>query len=265
MTHWHIFRRMMVLLPLLLLAGTAQAQTVAQIRAKGKLVIGVMVDVPPFAILDENQQPAGYDVDIANLLAKRMGVAPELVVVTGPNRIPYLLTGKVDMLVAVLGIIPERTKVVAFSEPYSGFSTFVYGRVGVKMEGPADLAGLTIGVPRANTADITLTRIAPKTANILRFDDDASVLSALQAGQVDAVTASVTTVKSLDRLVGPGKYERKFDTQTQVQGIALRKGQAELLDWVNDAVREMKANGVIAAINQKWVGYPLPDLTMPAQ
>lgn len=259
-------RRMLALwLPLLLLAAPGWAQTPAQIKAKGKLVIGVMVDVPPFAILDENQQPAGYDADVAAYLARRMGVPAELVVVTGPNRIPYLLTGKVDILVAVLGIIPERTKVVTFSEPYSGFSQFIYGRVGIKMEGPADLAGLTVGVPRANTADITISRIAPKSTNILQFDDDASVLAALQAGQVDAVTASVTSVKALDKLVGPGRYERKFDLQTQVQGIAMRKGQAELLAWVNDAIEEMKKTGVLEAINRKWVGYPLPDLSMPAQ
>jgi polar amino acid transport system substrate-binding protein len=245
--------------------GAARAQTLADIKARGKLVVGVMVDVPPYAILNDSNQPDGYDADIAKLLAKRMGVPLDMVVVTGPNRIPYLVTGKVDMLVAVLGIIPERTKLVLFSEPYSGFSQFIWAPKATKIEGPADLKGLTIGVPRANTADIALSKIVPPGTNILRFDDDASVRQALAAGQVDVVTASTTAIPALERLTGKGKYEKKFDLNTQVEGVAVRPGATELLAWVNDAIRAWKADGTIAKINDKWVGAPLPDLSMPKQ
>jgi polar amino acid transport system substrate-binding protein len=248
----------------LVLSPPAAAQTVAQIKAKGKLVIGVMVDVPPYAILDENNEPAGYDADIARILAKRMGVKLEMVVVTGPNRIPYLLTGKVDILVAVLGIVPERTKLVAFSQPYEGFSTFIWGPKNKKIDTAADLVGMTVGVPRANTADIALSKIVPPGVNILRFDDDASVRQALAAGQVDVVTGSTTSVPALERLTGKGKYERKFDVLTQVNGIAVRPGQTELLTWINDAIAELKASGQLDALNEKWVGEKLPNLTMPS-
>jgi polar amino acid transport system substrate-binding protein len=257
-------RRLVLAALLSLPAGVAAAQTLAQIKAKGKLSVGVLVDVPPYGILDEKNEPAGYDIDVARALAKRMGVPLQLVVVTGPNRIPYLLTGKVDMLVAALGIVPERRKLVAFSEPYAGFSMFVYGRKDIPMHTVADLKGLTVGVPRANTADLAISKAAPPGTNILRFDDDASVRQALASGQVDAATASETTLPALEKLVGPGRYERKFDLLTQVQGIALRPGQAELLAWVNEAVAEMKKSGELDAINKKWIGTPLPDLSMPA-
>jgi polar amino acid transport system substrate-binding protein len=257
--------RRLFLAALVLLAGhaAASAQTLAQIRAKGKLVVGVMVDVPPFAILDENRQPAGYDIEIAKLLAQRIGLPLDMVVVTGPNRIPYLVTGKVDLLVAVLGIIPERTKLVSFSIPYAGFSQFVYGPKAKKITGPEDLKDLTIGVPRANTSDIALTKVAPKSATILRFDDDASVRQALAARQVDVVTASVSGLPALEKLVGVGTYERKFDLLTQVQGVAVRLGQSELVDWLNEAIADMKAKGVLEELNRKWTGLPLPDLSMP--
>ena len=195
--------------------GPAHAQTVGDLKAKGKLVVGVMVDVPPFALLDENNQPSGYDVDVARALARRMGVPLEMVVVTGPNRIPYLLTGKVDMLVAVLGIIPERTKVVLFSEPYAGFSNFIYGRKELPIHSMADLKGLTVAVPRANTSDILLTREAPKGTTILRFDDDAAVRAALLARQVDATSMSSINLPAVEHVIGKDAYERKFDLLTQ--------------------------------------------------
>ncbi|HEX3350206.1 MAG TPA: transporter substrate-binding domain-containing protein [Acetobacteraceae bacterium] len=249
----------------MLAASVACAQTPAEIKARGKLVVGVMVDVPPYAILNEDNKPDGYDADIAKLLAKRMGVPLDMVVVTGPNRIPYLLTGKVDMLVAVLGIIPERSKLVLFSEPYSGFSQFVWAPKSAKVTGPADLKGMTIGVPRANTADISLSKIVPPGTNILRFDDDASVRQALAAGQVDVVTASTTSIPAMERLTGKGKYERKFDLNTQVEGVAVRPSATELLAWVNEAISAWKADRTIEKINDKWVGAPLPDLKMPTQ
>ena len=242
---------------------SAHAQTPAEIKAKGKLVVGVMVDVPPFALPDENNQPSGYDADVAKALAQRVGVPLEMVVVTGPNRIPYLLTGKVDMLVAVLGIIPERTKIVSFSEPYAGFSNFIYARKDLAIHSLADLKGLTIAVPRANTSDILLTREAPKSTNLLRFDDDASVRSALLSHQVDGTSMSTINLPDIERVVGKGVYERKFDLLTQVQGVAVRPGQTELLAWINAQIQDMKKTGQLQAINAKWTGLPMPDLTNP--
>lgn len=248
-----------------LLAGisAARAQTVAELNAKGKLVVGVMVDVPPFALLDERNQPIGYDADIARMLAERMGVPIEMVVVTGPNRIPYLLTGKVDMLVAVLGIIPERTKVVLFSKPYAGFSNFIYGRKELPIRGMADLKGLTVAVPRANTSDIMLTREAPRGTTILRFDDDAAVRAALLSRQVDATSMSSINLADVEKILGKGIYERKFDLLTQVQGVAVRPGQTELITWVNAQIDDMTGSGQIEALNKRWTGLPLPDLSMP--
>ena len=254
-------RRMLLAAPLVAWAAQARAQTVDAIRKRGKLSAGVLIDVPPYGSVGEDGKPQGIDIDVARLLAQRLGLPLDMVAVTGPNRIPYLLSGKVDMLVAALGIVPDRAKLVDFSHPYSGFSTFLYGKKDVPMRSFADLKGLSVGVPRANTADLTISRKAPPGTEILRFADDASVQQALLSGQVDAVSASVTSMPILEKLAGPGRFERKFDVQTQVNGIALRPGQAELLAWVNDAVDEWMKNGQLAAIYRKWAGFDLPDLS----
>ena len=257
----HVKRRTLLAAPLAAWAADARAQTVDALKKRGKLSIAVLIDDPPYGSVDEDGKPQGIDIDVARLLAQRMGVPLDMVTVTGPNRIPYLLTGKVDILAAALGIVPERAKIVTFSHPYSGFSTFLYGKKDVPMRSFADLKGLSIGVPRANTADLTISKKAPPGTEILRFDDDASVQQALLSGQVDAVSASVTSMPILEKLAGPGRFERKFDVQTQVNGIAVRPGQTELLAWVNDAVDAWMKDGQLAAIYRKWAGFDLPDLS----
>jgi hypothetical protein len=90
----------------------------ADIKKKGEITIGMLVDFPPYGTTNAQNQPDGYDADVAKLLAKDWGVKANIVPVTGPNRIPFLLTNKVDLLVASLAITPERAKQVQFSTPY---------------------------------------------------------------------------------------------------------------------------------------------------
>ena len=100
--------------------ATAQAQSVDEIKKKGELTVGLLVDFPPYGTVNSANQPDGYDADVARLLAKDWGVKLNLVPVTGPNRIPFLLTNKVDLLIASLAITPERAKQVQFSQALRG-------------------------------------------------------------------------------------------------------------------------------------------------
>src|SRR5690606_39594113 len=96
-------------------SSASMAETIDQVKEKGELTVGMLVDFPPYGILNTENKPDGYDADVARLLAKDLGVKVNIVPVTGPNRIPFLLTNKVDMLVASLAITPERAKQVQFS------------------------------------------------------------------------------------------------------------------------------------------------------
>ncbi|MBO9646796.1 MAG: transporter substrate-binding domain-containing protein, partial [Pseudacidovorax sp.] len=127
-------------------APLASAQSVADIKKKGEITIGMLVDFPPYGTTDAKNQPDGYDADVAKLLAKDLGIAADIVPVTGPNRIPFLLTGKVDMLIASLAITPERAKQVLFSKPYSAASIVLYGNAKSPIKTAADLKGLRVGV-----------------------------------------------------------------------------------------------------------------------
>jgi polar amino acid transport system substrate-binding protein len=241
---------------------TAQAQSVDEIKKKGEVTVGLLVDFPPYGTVNSANEPDGYDADVARLLAKDWGVKLKLVPVTGPNRIPFLLTNKVDMLIASLAITPERAKQVQFSKPYAAATIVLLAAKKAIVKGPADLKALRVGVARASTQDVVLTAVAPAGTEIRRFDDDASGMQALMSGQVDALGCSTTVAAQIEKRAPANTYEEKFVLKQQVMGVAMRPGQAELDKAVNDFIDRNKANGELDKLYQKWLGTKLP--AMPA-
>jgi polar amino acid transport system substrate-binding protein len=240
-------------------AAPASADTLAQVKQKGEITIGMLVDFPPYGIMNAKNQPDGYDADVARLLAKDLGVKVKILPVTGPNRVPFLLTDKVDLLVASLAVTPARAKQVDFSAPYSAAQIVLFGPAGKSIKSAKDLSGLRIGVARASTQDIVVTQIAPKDADVHRYDDDASAMQALLSGQVDAIGCSTTVAAQIAQRM-PGKYEDKFVLKQQEMAVAVRKNEPETLKTVNELIAKNIKNGELNKLYQKWLGTPLPDM-----
>jgi polar amino acid transport system substrate-binding protein len=256
----HAKRTSVALLLGVTVAGAVQAQTIDSIKQKKTLVVGVQADQVPWGYIDANGQNAGYDVDVAKLMAADMGVQVQFVRVTVPNRIAQLVTGKVDVLAAVMGMYPDRAKVVQFSKPYSTVDILVYGKKQDNFSQVADLVKYRVGVSRASAQDIALTKQALPGTSIQRFDDDSAAMQALMSGQVDAVGGNNTYQLIIDKGVGPGKFEPKFRIARQYNGLATRLGQKELNEWMNAFIDRNLANGKLNAINKKWTGAELPEL-----
>ena len=238
----------------------ASAQTVDEIKKKGTINVGLLVDFPPYGTVDAQNNPDGYDADVAKLLAKDLGVKLNLVPVTGPNRIPFLLTNKVDVLVASLAVTPERAKQVQFSQPYAAATIVLYGKKGSNIKSAADLKGVRVGVARASTQDVAVTKAAPEGTEIRRFDDDASAMQALISGQVDAIGCSVTVAAQIAKRVPADTFENKFTLVQQAMAIAMRPGQDDLLKNVNEFVSKNTANGELNKLYNKWLQTDLPKL-----
>lgn len=244
-------------------ALSASAQTVDEIKMKGTVTVGVLVDFPPYGTVDNANQPDGYDADVARLLAKDWGVKLNLVPVTGPNRIPFLLTNKVDLLIASFSPTPERAKQVQFARPHSAATIVLYGQKKTSIKTPADLKGLRVAVARASTQDTALTAIAPEGTDIRRFDDDASAMQALLSGQVDALGCATTVAAQIAKRVGD-IYETKLVLRQQYMAPAMRLGQADMLKGVDAFVGKYVDNGELNKLYQKWLQTDLPTLpTMP--
>lgn len=242
------------------LAGRVHAQTIDEITKRGTINIGVLIDLPPFGLLNDKQQPDGYDVEVATLLGKYMGVKVNLVQVTASNRLPFLVTGKVDLIVATFGITPERAKQVLFSIPYSAIENTVYGPKGKAISKIEDLKGLRVGVPRGGVQDVILSTALGTSARMFRFDDTPSVYQALLTGQIDAMAETGITFDAVMKANPDAPIEKKFVLLQQPNGITMRADQFNLLRWVNTFVYFTKNNGELSALWEKWFHAPLPNL-----
>ncbi len=238
----------------------ASAATPEEIKKRGHILVGILTDYPPFGGTDSSQNPAGYDADVAKLLAQAMGVELRLVPVTGPNRIPFLLTNKVDMLIATFGITEERAKQVLFSNPYSALTTYILAPKSLNIRGPEDLKGVRVGVARASTQDIAVSAIAPREIRLMRFDDDATVTQSLISGQTQAIGASNTVLAQLVANYPQLQIEPKFTLRAQANGMAFRKQDEALRDWSNTFIKSIVDNGELAKIHQRWFNAPMDPL-----
>lgn len=251
---------LVVLLVACALAVTpASADLLQDIVKKGVVRIGVPIDVPPFGYTDPGGQPAGFDVDMANMVAKDLGVKLEMQQITGINRIPYLLTNKVDIVISVMGATPQRAQQVAFTSPYAGLFLGVYGPKGVAVKGPGDLGARKVAVPRGTTQDISLTEMAPK-ANIVRFEDDATSAAAFLSGQADLIaTANIVALDLIKK--NPAKnIALKFVIRLSPAHIAIRHGEPDLMRWLDTFIFFHRLNGNIGKLHEKWFQEKMQDL-----
>ena len=243
------------------LVPSAAAQTVDEIIKRGKVIVGVNTTTPIFGLVGSDGQPEGYDPDVARLVGKYLGVQVEFVPVTGANRLPFLLTNRVDMVIALFGITPERAQQIWFSMPYATEAATLVAPASRAVKTVDDLAGLRVGVPRGAMQDLILTpQAAAKKINLMRFDDEATALQALISGQIDVVGTGLLVNRTLNRN-DPGKnYEVKIVLRPLHFGIGIRRGQIDLLQWLNTFVYTIKNNGELDAISRKWRQLPLEPL-----
>ena len=146
---------------------------------------------------------------------------------TSPNRIPFLLTNKVDLIVATFGITPERAKQVMFSIPYSAIENVVFAPKDKHITTIQDLKGLRVGVPRGTVQDVILSKTLGSAVKIARFDDDPSTYEALLAGQVDAIAETGLTGDEFYAKHPEGNIERKFTLLQQPNGITHAQGPVQ--------------------------------------
>jgi polar amino acid transport system substrate-binding protein len=248
------------LLSLLLPSAAVAENTLDDIIEAGVIRIAVPQDYPPFGFAGADGKLEGYDIDVAELLARDLGVRLELVPVNSINRIPYLQANKVDLIISSLGASPERAKAIAFSRAYAPFYAGVYGVSEVKVASPADLSGKTIGVTRNTLEDVELTKTAPQDAAISRFDDPASLHAALLSGQVQLVAEGNAAMATLAATQPGRNFERKFVLKQSPAHIGLRRGDIELRHWVNVFIYHKTLGAQLNQLSLKWFGEPLPAL-----
>lgn len=243
---------------MLLTATVARADALEDIQKHGVLRVAVPQDFPPFGSVTADLKPQGLDIDVATLIAKKMGVKIELIPVTSANRVPYLQTRKVDLVISSMGKNAEREKVIDFTAAYAPFFNGVFGAGDQKISGPADLAGKTIGVTRGSVEDLELSKIAPPAATIKRYEDNNGTISAFLSNQVQLVATGNVIAAAIIARNPPKKPETKFLIKDSPCFIGLNKDEKKLQDKVNAILGEIKKDGELNTLSVKWLGMPLP-------
>lgn len=243
----------------LLATAPAWAQSVDDIIKKGTLVVAIDTTTPPYAALDSAMQPSGFDIDLANLIAKSLGVKLEFVTVNSPGRIPALLTNRVDIVVSIFSITAERAQQVWFSNPYAGQCSAIVGPKSTPAKSLDDLKGKKVAVTRGTPED-NITTAWSKEHTVLRFDDYPSTMQAMLSGQVDLLGGGDYGDIYLRKSNNGDGFEMKFPLRCFHFGIGLRRGNVDLLKWLNTFVYTVKNDGTLEALSQKWRKAPLPAL-----
>ena len=241
----------------LLSLNVAHADALDDIKKAGKVRIAIDTAIPPFGMTDDKMQPAGSDVETAKLLARDLGVPLEIVTTTGPSRIPTLQTNKADLVISTLSITPERAKVIDFSVPYADHPSVVAGLPSIAIKSYADLAGKKVAVVRGTTQDTDLTREA-KGAQLVRYEDDATMALAFASGQVDILATARSLLPAISKKNTARTAESKITMTTFYLAVGLRKNEPKLKAWVDEWVRTNLKNGTLAAIYKKYHGIDIP-------
>jgi cystine transport system substrate-binding protein len=250
--------RSMLLLVLSIVAAAVHAQAVdalTKLKNKGEVVIANTQASPPWSHIDDQNQPAGYDVDVAREIAKRIGV-PKVTFVadTFSNFVDGLRTGKYDMVVNSMAATPERRKIVDFSAAYAPqeFRIWVNDRTqGINQ--PADLAGRNVGVG-AGTSNEVWARANLKQSTIQSYDNGGFLYNDLATGRVDAVIESHFAGLRHKQVNQMPIHEVGPVLTVSLGCIALPKNQPALLAAVDHAIADMMKDGTLERLGHQWLG-----------
>jgi polar amino acid transport system substrate-binding protein len=237
----------------------AKADRLEDILKKGVVRIAVPLDVPPFGSQNQAREAEGFDVELAGMVAKALGVKLELQQVTGGNRIPFLLTDKVDIVISVMGLTPERAKQIMFTSPYADTNLSVFGPKSANVKSAADIGSLKVAAAKGTTQEMALTAMAPK-ANIMRTEDDATAAAAYLSGQAELFATNNLIIPDLQKRNPSKEFEIKFVIRRSPAHMGVRMGELTLVRWLDSFIFFNTMNGELDRLHQKWLGMPMQPM-----
>jgi polar amino acid transport system substrate-binding protein len=236
------------------IAGTAHANRLQDIKARGTLICATLSGSQPLAYQDpQTRQYVGFDVDTCEAVAKHLGVKMEHKPITVEARIPELELGRVDLVAAAFGYTKERAERIAFTSSHYQIPLKVIVASDSGITKLSDLAGKKVSTQTGSTPEQYLHKVIP-TAEVITFQDNASQFLALQQGKVQGFAIGAASGLRFVNESG-GKY-RFIDEALAYEPTCLgvKKGEPELLAAVNKALEDMEASGELDALWNKWYG-----------
>jgi polar amino acid transport system substrate-binding protein len=232
-----------------------QESTIEQVQKRGVLQVGMDTFVP-WAMPDKNGELIGFEIDVATRLAADMGVKVEFVPTKWSGIIPALLTGKFDVIIGGMGIVPSRNLKVNFTQPYdhSGMSMVASRKLASGFKSIADFnrPDVVLAVKLGSTSVMAAKKYMPK-ATLRQFDGEAQIFQEVLNGRAHAAVASAPTpafqaIENADKLFLPldGTFTK------EPIGFAVRKGDIDTLNFFNNWIQYVAAEGWLAERKHYW-------------
>lgn len=224
----------------------SRVRTLQDIKDSGTLVIGVFSDKKPFGYVDENGDYQGYDVYFARRLEQDLGVELKLVSMDAPNRVEYLTSAKVDIILANFTMTPARAEVVDFALPYMKVALGVVSPDSALITTPEQLAGKTLIVSKGTTAETYFAENHPEV-RLLKFDTYTEAFNALLDGRGDALSTDNTEVLAW-ALENPG-FTVGIESLGSLDTIApaVQKGNDTVRAYIDEEIKALAAENFFHA------------------
>ena len=251
----------LISLGLLMMSGcqaktTAQQDSYSTLEQRGKVVVGIDDTFAPMGFRDENNNIVGFDIDVATEVANRMGVELKLQPIEWSTKEMELNTGSVDCLWNGLSIDDERKQAMDLSEPYMTNRMVLVVLNDSEYTDQASLAGKTIGVQNGSTAEKILEEsdFSKTIGNTIGFKDNVTAFMELETKGIDAIfmdevvaNYAITSQNKDFKVLEDGLTEEEY-------AVGFKKGNTALKNEVQKYIDEMKADGTMTQISEKWFG-----------
>jgi polar amino acid transport system substrate-binding protein len=257
-----------LMLPAILAVGPAFGDALAEIRERGSFRFGLEAQYKPFGFRDESNAIVGYDIDVAAEIGKRLGgVEPVPTDTNWATVIQSLYNGDFDFILGGMTATAPRFERVNFSYPYMDASSGILVKADAGIETPADLAGKAVSAG-AGTPQVQQLELAAEehgityNGEIRTYDDDTVALAAMNAGRIDAYASTLVSLLELAK-TAEGVTVIPFTSTKWSQeftAMAFRKEDEPLRTEINRIIAEMKDDGTLAALQEKWFGQSFVDI-----
>lgn len=235
--------------------------TFQRVLENKKVVVGVLPDYAPWGSRNASGEFEGYDVDLAYALGKALEVEVEIVPIEAPNRVPSLVSNKVDVLIACLTPTNERAKSVDFTIPYAAAGLVPMVRAdNTTIKSYKDLAGVEVAVVRGGTPDLFTTKAVPDV-KLIRFDTIADAYTAFKSGKAEVFVEEDSFVY-LETKNNPEYKAIGEPFSTELLSFAVKKNDQNWLNYLNNFLTNLRYTGENAELYMKWFGNEPKSLVL---
>ena len=223
----------------------------AKDAAGGKLIMATNAEFPPYEYHD-GDAVVGIDAEIAKAIADELGMELEIEDIAFDYIIPEIVSGKADMGLAGMTVTEDRMQSVDFSDTYAKASQKIIVTEDSEIVSPDDLKGVIVGVQLGTTGDIYVSDLEADGTTVERYNKGFEAVQALSQGKIDAVVIDGEPAKTfVAETEGLKILDESFTDEEYA--IAVKKGNTELLEKINGALKTLKDNGTLDEIVAKYI------------